>query len=473
MTETRKLRVFLSHGNYDKPVVHRLYERLIREEWIDPWLDEVNLLPGQDRTSELDKVLKSTDVALICLSKQSLEQEGSFQREIRSVVDIAKEKPESSIFIIPIRLNDCDMPQPLHAMQYVDLFASAEDKEHAYLRIRRSMEIKLELVSGKTKESHSIHWVSSISSKDTVDDLLDLSFGGFTFVKIPKGKFKMGSRASNDLSGDDEHPQWRYDIPYNYWMTRFPVSNEQFSEYAVSTRHSDALPKDWKKKLDQPLVNVSWREAVDYTNWLNQIFRNEITNGLVFRLPTEAEWEKASRGDGGREWPWGNENLDQLLNKIKPEIFMGLKKRALDENVHVDNFGDYLASASRPKPSDVENDPVTLPFDMLKMKIAELRRTMELIDVGSFSPIMDSQYEIADMMGTVWEWTHSLYKPYPYDVKDGREDPEQDVGERVVRGCFLSRGERLSVRCAKRGCTLPNRKEPYLGFRIVVAPPIS
>lgn len=470
MTE-RKLRVFISHGDYDKPIVHRFYERLLQENWIDPWLDEENLLPGQDRASELEKILKSTNVAVICLSKQSLEQEGNFQREIRSIVDLAKEKPEGSIFIIPIRLDNCDVPQPLHLTQYVDFFASAEDKERAYFRIRRSMERMFELISGKTRESQTTHWVSSNESK-VVDELPDLTFGGFAFVKIPKGKFKMGSRASNDLSGDDEHPQWRYDITYNYWITRFPVSNEQFSEYAVSTRRNDALPKDWKKKLDQPIVNVSWLEAVEYTKWLNQIFKNEITNGLVFRLPTEAEWEKSARGDVGREWPWGNESLEQLLNKIKPGDFMGLRKRTLDENISSDNFGDYLASASKLKPPDVGNDPVTLPLDMIKMKIAELRRTMELTNVGSFSPIMDSSYDVADMMGTVWEWTHSIYKPYPYDAKDGREDAEDRIGERAVRGCFLSRSERLSVRCAKRGYTLPARKEPYLGFRIVVAPPL-
>ena len=173
------------------------------------------------------------------------------------------------------------------------------------------MQRKLDIISGKTAESRSSHWASSSEPK-IVDDLVDLTFGGFSFVKIPKGKFIMGSRASNNLSGDDEHPQRPYEIPYNYWITCFPVSNEQFSEYAVSTQHRDVLPKDWKKKLDQPIANVSWHEVVEYTKWLNKIFKKEIPNGLVFRLPTEAEWERASRGDSGAEWPWGNESFDDF-----------------------------------------------------------------------------------------------------------------------------------------------------------------
>ena len=480
--EPLKLRVFLCHAREDRPVVHAIYTRLRKENWIDPWLDYESLLPGQNRDLKLDDTLKATHVVLVCLSKQSLDEEGDFQREIRSVIDQAKEKPESSIFIIPICLDDCEVPQLLRSIQHINFPTSAEDMENAYERIRKSMRIKYDLVRKRAsrspstdwvppKESDSAHWVSSKETKVVVDELEDLTFGGFAFVKIPKGKFKMGSRASNDLAGDDEHPQWRYDIPYNYWITRFPVTIEQFSEYAVSTRHNAALPKDWKKKLDQPIVNVSWREVLDYTKWLNKIFGNEISNGLVFRLPTEAEWEKASRGTAGREWPWGNETLDQLLNKVKPEFFVGLKKKPVEESTHPDTFGEFLANGSKSNPSTIENDPVTLPLDVIKTKMAELRRTMELTDVGTFSPIMDSQDGVADMMGSVWEWTQSLYKSYPYDMKDGREDLD-DTGERVVRGCFLSRSERFSVRSAKRGSAAPDRKEPYLGFRIVIAPPV-
>jgi hypothetical protein len=61
MDEVRKLRVFLCHASQDKPVVRALYQRLLDEGWIDPWLDEENLLPGQDRGIELEKALESTD----------------------------------------------------------------------------------------------------------------------------------------------------------------------------------------------------------------------------------------------------------------------------------------------------------------------------------------------------------------------------------------------------------------------------
>ena len=63
MTETRKLRVFLCHSSQDKPIVRELYQRLNAEGWIDPWLDEEKLLPGQDWEMEIEKAVEATDVS--------------------------------------------------------------------------------------------------------------------------------------------------------------------------------------------------------------------------------------------------------------------------------------------------------------------------------------------------------------------------------------------------------------------------
>ena len=413
-----------------------------------------------------------SNAPLVCLSKQSLEQEGDFQREIKLLDDLAKEKPENSIFIIPVRLDACEIPQPLRTKQYVDFFTSYEERQHAYLLIRQSMERKFEVITGKTAESRLSHWIRP-STPEVIKGLANLTFGGFSFVEIPTGKFIMGSRASNNLSGDDEHPQRPYEIPYNYWITCYPVSYEQFSEFAVSTRHIKFLPRDWKKRLNQPVVNISWREAVEYTKWLNKIFKKEISRELVFRLPTEAEWERASRGDSGWEWPWGNKNLNDYLDSDGPELLAKIqKKKHLEEKKNSNNFREYYANASKVNSSQVVNDPEKSAIDSLKVRLSELRESVDLADVGTFSLVTDSPFGVADMMGSIWEWTHSLYKPYPYEVGDGRENLE-DAGERVIRGSFIPQNERFSVRSAKRCHALPDRKEPYLGFRVIVGPPVA
>ena len=76
MTETRKLRVFLCHASQDKPNVRELYQRLLVEEWIDPWLDEENLIPGQDWELEINRATRDADAIIVCLSKISVQKEG-------------------------------------------------------------------------------------------------------------------------------------------------------------------------------------------------------------------------------------------------------------------------------------------------------------------------------------------------------------------------------------------------------------
>jgi len=111
MTEPRTLRVFICHSSQDKPIVRELYQRLNAEGWIDPWLDEEKLLPGQDWDVEIEKSVESADAVLVCLSSKSVTKEGYVQKEIRKVLDIALEKPEETIFIIPLRLDDCEIPR--------------------------------------------------------------------------------------------------------------------------------------------------------------------------------------------------------------------------------------------------------------------------------------------------------------------------------------------------------------------------
>ena len=79
----RPLRVFLSHSSRDKPAVRDLYQRLAAEEWIAPWLDEVDLLPGQDWVFEIQKAVREADVVLVCLSRGSISGAGFVQKELR------------------------------------------------------------------------------------------------------------------------------------------------------------------------------------------------------------------------------------------------------------------------------------------------------------------------------------------------------------------------------------------------------
>ncbi len=116
----RSLNVFLCHASYDKPQVRKLYDRLSGEGWITPWLDEENLLPGQDWRTEISYAVRKSDVVIVCLSKASVNKEGFVQKEIKYALDLADEKPEGTIFIIPLKLEECIVPNRLEKWHWVN-----------------------------------------------------------------------------------------------------------------------------------------------------------------------------------------------------------------------------------------------------------------------------------------------------------------------------------------------------------------
>jgi hypothetical protein len=101
--------------------VQKIYSRLIAAG-VDAWLDKVSLLPGQDWKLEIRKAVRRSDVVLVCLSKESVNRAGFLQKEIKDALDVADEQPEGAIFIIPVKLQECDVPERLCQWQWVNLF---------------------------------------------------------------------------------------------------------------------------------------------------------------------------------------------------------------------------------------------------------------------------------------------------------------------------------------------------------------
>ena len=115
------IRAFLCHASEDKPRVCELYEKL-RRDGFEPWLDERDLKPGEEWALAIPDAVRASDVVLVCISSGSISKEGYLQKEIRCVLDAADEKPEGAIFVIPVRLEECAIPQRLSRWQWVDLF---------------------------------------------------------------------------------------------------------------------------------------------------------------------------------------------------------------------------------------------------------------------------------------------------------------------------------------------------------------
>jgi formylglycine-generating enzyme required for sulfatase activity len=216
--------------------------------------------------------------------------------------------------------------------------------------------------------------------------------------KVPGGPFLMGSNKQHDPDAqDDETPQHTVTLE-TYHIGIYPLT---VAEYACFVQATDyATPDDWgnqERYADHPIVYVPWRDALAYTQWLTQV------TGEPWRLPTEAEWEKAARGADGRIYPWGD---------------LWEESRA--------NIGD-----GRPRN--------TTP-------------------VGSY-PTGASPYGAQDMVSNVWEWTSTQYHEYPYSTTDGRENVDF-IDDLVLRGGAWG-GNPLFARAAYR---YNARSSYYLGI---------
>ncbi len=234
---------------------------------------------------------------------------------------------------------------------------------------------------------------------------------------VPAGAFLMGSDATRDQEArPDEFPQHTATL-HTFAIARYPVTVAEY-RYAIQ---AGVVPKPWLwreqvTRRNHPVVNVAWNEAVDYAAWLGRC------TGQPWRLPSEAEWEKAARGPTGRIYPWGD------------------------------------------------------AWDPTLAKVARLGVDLGTAAVGE-RPRSASPYGAEDMAGNVWEWTNSLHYPYPYNPADGREDlgvaadiPDYRVDERharVMRGGSWDEDASFA-RAAMRGIHVPPWNiDSYIGFRLV------
>jgi hypothetical protein len=126
-------RIFLAHAREDKAQVRKLYADL-KARGLDPWLDKVDLLPGQIWKDEIPKAIRGAAVFVACLSSRSVDKVGYLQNEFRLALSVFGERPPGSIYLIPVRLDDCIVPDlqipdrglRLQDIQWVDLWQEGE-----------------------------------------------------------------------------------------------------------------------------------------------------------------------------------------------------------------------------------------------------------------------------------------------------------------------------------------------------------
>ena len=237
---------------------------------------------------------------------------------------------------------------------------------------------------------------------------------GMVMVYVRSGEFTMGS--PEGVGDAKEHPQHPVSLD-GFWIDKVEVSNDQYRQCVEEGSCTAPIACDWGEPAyedpsmdDHPVVCVSWDDAAAYCNWAGG------------RLPTEAEWEKAARGTGGRTYPWGDE-------------FDGFRLNYCDQNCALEHRdGDVDDGYSRTAP------------------------------VGGY-PGGASPCGALDMAGNVWEWVADWYgdDTYSSSVRHNPTGPESG-GHRVLRGGSWDNAPE-DTRAALRHTSDPEWRSATYGFR--------
>ena len=185
-------------------------------------------------------------------------------------------------------------------------------------------------------------------------------------VAVPVGPFLMGSSSADRQAAYNEKPQHTLTLP-DYWIGKTEVTNAQFRPFVEGDGYTNrdywtaagwawrqaeniTQPAYWNDAKwngpDYPVVGMSWFEAVAYCRWLSK------QTGIAFRLPSEAEWEKAARGSDGLIYPWGNTwDVKRTSNAGFTPVAVGTYPTGASPYGALDMAGNASRSGVRPRRS--------------------------------------------------------------------------------------------------------------------------
>lgn len=233
------------------------------------------------------------------------------------------------------------------------------------------------------------------------------------WIEIPEGSFEMGRESEKHLVCTE-----------NYYIAKYPLTNEQYNSFIQETTYG-RVPQNWYEdkpflyKKNQPVVGMHWTEALDFAKWIEEKVKKKLAHlfkaDFMVRIPTEAEWERASQNFQNRE---------ALLKALAP-------------NALSQEYQQFLSDH-------------------------------EVWSIG-LACVHDNNSPVHDLFNNVWEWTTSAYEPYPYDPYDGRNDIRRNQ-PRTIRGGYSQFGDLELLRTQRGQCHMyrPVYKMSNVGFRLVI-----
>ena len=300
-------KILISYRREDSAdVTGRIYDRLIQKFGQEEVFMDVVAIPlGVNFRVYLDEQVAKCEVFLAVIGRDWLKKRGSKGKSrLEKPGDLVRIEIESAlqrqIPVIPVLVSGASIPL---AERLPVSIHDLSDRNGIAVRSGRDfnqdMNQLIEYITQQIQglKEHRKEQVSPLDEPHRTEAPTDM-------VKVPKGPFLCGEERIREV------------IDHGYWIDKYLVTNEKYRAFVLAdgygnqaywseegwkwkTEHNIAVPAYWDdiewNKADYPVVGVSWYEADAYAKWVGK------------RLPTEREWEKAARGEDGREYPWGGD----------------------------------------------------------------------------------------------------------------------------------------------------------------------
>ena len=430
------VRIFYCYAHEDKDLRDQIDKHLgilKRGGKVIVWHDR-EILAGTDWKREIEEKLLTANVILLLVSADFITSDYCYGVEMEKALKLHQ---TGQAQVIPIILRPVDWQDaPFAKLQVLPTGAQPitrwENQDDALEDVAKGIRKVVAQVLDRSavslvKKGSARLTKPEISSTRFPQTLRDLGFVGRIIngvevivpplCNIPAGPFWMGRDKlyKRHFPDYEEMPQHQVSIAA-FQIAPFPetvaeyacaVRAEAVNEPPPQQRHTFSDAVSWKTQLgqlDHPVVGVSWYDAQAYAAWLAKI------TGQPWRLPTEAEWEKAARGTDGRTYPWGDQWDSTRTN------------------------ADAGKRATTP--------------------------------VGKYRGRDASPYGVQEMAGNVRVWCSTLFRDYPYDPNDGRETMDALNLDRVLRGGSFASGSE-SAYTFYRFHSGPSGRGNSIGIRLV------
>ncbi len=391
-----EIQIFLAHASEDKPAVLALHERL-KQAGYKPWLDKKDLIPGQNWRSVIPKAIADSQLFIACLSQRSIAKQGFVQREFKMALNQYADRPPNSIYLIPLRLDECEIPdlrQEEYGLNLRDLHWLDYWEEDGFEQLERAIGYQFKLEPEEPKQPVIV----PEEPKQPVIVTPPLSVFNFEIVRVNakgeqiKKESKQSQYFSEDLGNgitlemvailggtflmgtEDEEIErlvkkfawegFRWERPphrvtvSSFYMGRYPITQSQWKAIAATAKIDIDLetnPSNFKGD-ELPVERVNWYQATEFCKRLSRETKRE------YRLPSEAEWEYACRAGTTTPFYFGETITGELAN--------------------------YDASNTYAEEAKGEYRKQTTP-------------------VGQFPP---NAFGLYDMHGNVWEWCADTFQ---------------------------------------------------------------